>query len=591
MRTPSGRARASGADQIDLPSGSPWRLTNSLHRPGLTLGLVFTLVTLVLSGCAPPTSTAVDDSSPKLSAPSAPKVLRIGQTTDPLTLYPSGVFHAALTYYDERDALLPAVASKVPSIADGDWRATPDGKMEVTWKLKPGLIWHDGAPLTSDDFAFAFRLFKEKDSRLPVPRGINFASDVVPADPQTFVVLYSRPFNSAAIAGVVEFPALPSHILEPRLAQLGADALTSSPFWGTEWVGLGPYRLTSRVMGGAIEAEAFPGFFNGRPKIDKLIIQPILDYNALLTALIGGALDGVLNLNPEQADVFRNQWVATGQGTIMVALGGARQFQLNYRDPTAPWAADRRVRQAMIQLIDRQSIADVLYLGFSPIAYMAAPPTQPIHALVEQRGLPKYDVDRRQAELLLDEAGWLRGADGRRRNAAGTVFTHNPSGLQEDLQELTVVVESYRAGGISSEPVVIPGVAGQAANALEIRASSDSTGRTATVDDTYMDRFRESQTATLENRWQGANTGGYSNPAVEPIYQRWVVALDPTAKLNLEADFQKVILDDIAVFPTVYRLNIPAFRTGVIGPTTQRKGYFAPVTEGIEAWTIDEDKK
>src|SRR5437870_524036 len=69
-------------------------------------------------------------------------------------------------------------ATKIPSVNDGDWKVNPDGTMDVTWKLKPNVTSHDGAPLTSADVAFGYQMYL--DPELPVQRtgGVELVSDV-----------------------------------------------------------------------------------------------------------------------------------------------------------------------------------------------------------------------------------------------------------------------------------------------------------------------------------------------------------------------------------------------------------------------------
>lgn len=62
--------------------------------------------------------------------------------------------HTALTALDNKGVLQPRLAEAVPSLENGLWKVFPDGRMETTWKLKPGLRWHDGTPFTSDDLLF-----------------------------------------------------------------------------------------------------------------------------------------------------------------------------------------------------------------------------------------------------------------------------------------------------------------------------------------------------------------------------------------------------------------------------------------------------
>src|SRR3954447_365924 len=117
----------------------------------------------LLVGCAPGGQrTKTESQAPAARAPAASKTLIMGRysTNEPTAaINPFGtggtaggadfpyIFHAGLTLYDPSSNLQPWLASKVPTIEDGDWAVFPDGHMELTWKLRPGITWHDGTPL------------------------------------------------------------------------------------------------------------------------------------------------------------------------------------------------------------------------------------------------------------------------------------------------------------------------------------------------------------------------------------------------------------------------------------------------------------
>src|SRR5206468_5092435 len=65
------------------------------------------------------------------------------------------VFNAELDTVDGQGDARPYLAEALPQLNSDTWRVFPDGTMETSYRLKPNLTWHDGAPLTADDFAFA----------------------------------------------------------------------------------------------------------------------------------------------------------------------------------------------------------------------------------------------------------------------------------------------------------------------------------------------------------------------------------------------------------------------------------------------------
>ena len=119
---------------------------------------------VVISGCAG-TPAAPERSTTPSQGRTGPKTVTIAFPIDPIALggsmsggvavVPSRYFrefpNAYLTTYNTQDEPVPWLAAAMPSLDDGTWKALDDGRMEVTWKLRPGIKWHDGVDLTSDD--------------------------------------------------------------------------------------------------------------------------------------------------------------------------------------------------------------------------------------------------------------------------------------------------------------------------------------------------------------------------------------------------------------------------------------------------------
>ena len=69
------------------------------------------------------------------------------------------IFNAAVAIIDGKGTPRPYLVEALPQLNTDDWRVSPDGRMQVTYRLRPNLTWHDGQPLTSSDFVFAYRVY------------------------------------------------------------------------------------------------------------------------------------------------------------------------------------------------------------------------------------------------------------------------------------------------------------------------------------------------------------------------------------------------------------------------------------------------
>jgi ABC-type transport system substrate-binding protein len=159
-------------------NGAQRQPPGDLRRPSKVGSLLFLLV-LITSGCAAPDSgQGQQPNGPgAIPAPRQPTVLRTITTVEPQNLAskfdesggrtgtPKRALNAALTIIDSRLQPYGVLAEQVPQLSTDSWKVSPDGQMETIYRLRSGLTWHDGHPLTADDFVFAWRVYR--NSSLP----------------------------------------------------------------------------------------------------------------------------------------------------------------------------------------------------------------------------------------------------------------------------------------------------------------------------------------------------------------------------------------------------------------------------------------
>ncbi len=275
------------------------------------------------------------------------------------------------------------------------WDISPDGKT-ITFHLRPGVTWHDGAPFTAEDCLFTYQ--KLRDPKVATPYGSSYM-DVAKAEvvnEHTFRVTYKEPFSPALESW--SMGVIPKHVLDGK--DLNTDEFNRKP------VGTGPYKLKEWIAGQKIVLEANERYFEGRPNIDQYIYRIIPDSSTMFQELLSGGVD-MMGLNALQ----------------YLRKSETRRIRENYRKFRYPANAftymgynltnllfqDVKVRQALSYVIDRRSIIDGLLLGlgepctgpFSYVSWAYNP-----HA-------KSYDYDPRLASRMLAEAGWKdRNSDG-----------------------------------------------------------------------------------------------------------------------------------------------------------------------------------
>jgi len=205
---------------------------------------------LVVVGCATPgqRNTPVDGSVSQPATPkritaaimSEPQVLswklsagdnlRAGlDTVEPLII-------VGLTAADNVGQLRPILAMDAPTIENGNWRLFPDGLMETTWRIRDGAVWHDGQPISAEDFAFTAAVVQDASLAALRDARYRFIESVDTPDARTVVVRWKQPFveADAMFGGDLALP-LPSHLLGTPFAESKASA-GGLPYWCAEFV-------------------------------------------------------------------------------------------------------------------------------------------------------------------------------------------------------------------------------------------------------------------------------------------------------------------------------------------------------------------
>lgn len=228
------------------------------------------------------------------------------------------VFNATLDFVDERNNAHPELAEAVPQLNTDTWRVFPDGRMQTTYRLRPNLVWHDGAPLSAEDFVFAWRLYGAPEFGVARTPPLPQMEELKAPDARTLIIRWRSLYPDAAVLRET-FQALPRRILEPLLQQLDAESFTNHAFWNREYVGLGPYKMERWEPGAFFEGVAFDRFVHGRPKIDRMQVRFILDPNTVLANLLADevhmAIDFAVRFEP--GAVLEQEWNPRQGGTVL----------------------------------------------------------------------------------------------------------------------------------------------------------------------------------------------------------------------------------------------------------------------------------
>jgi peptide/nickel transport system substrate-binding protein len=473
-----------------------------------------------------------------------------------------------LTVRNANNELTPLLAARLPSLDDGSWKVLDDGSMEVTWQLRQGVKWHDGTPFTSDDVRFGYEVIIDTNTPIGVRSPLRMVDRLDTPDAHTVVMHWTASSQNGNELGERELDVLPRHLLGQAF-EADRVGFQQHP-WITQpdtFVGLGPYRPIEWIRGAQLTVEAYPDFYLGRPKIDRVVFRPIPDAQTMLANVLSGHVDMVYqNLTIDGVKTVQQEWSRTDGGTIVQRPVNLQHILPQFRAEFARPAEiadlrDPRTRKALAYALDRTEVVDAVGLTPNFIADSVAVPGTPEFDAVD-RVITKYPYDANRALALLQEVGWQRGADGMlTRN--GQPFQLNVRGGTGVPQTLaTIQQQNYRRIGIDAQ-VSVAGAPDPQADA-EFPGLNISSIPVAPII-SWSNRWHTRQVAGPNNRYAGTNFEGYSNPVTDQAIVSLERALRREDQLRAWGEIWRQISDDVGVIP-VYFIPIPLIaRRGVVG--------------------------
>jgi peptide/nickel transport system substrate-binding protein len=569
-----------------------------------TLALSGLLCTL-LASCAPsPAAPGAPgapgaQSSSAATAPTGPTgTLRIAWGAEPPLLAPKFInggstalaemaltFNSALTYLDPAGIAHPQLASEIPSQDNGSWVINADGTMITTYHIRDNAKWHDGHPLTANDFAFAFQIYRDPDVPVGIRTPENSMASVEAKDDRTLEISWKQPYYAANALWYQQLDPLPRHLLEEKYLSDKPNFM-QGPEWTTSYIGSGPFRLEKWNLGSGVVARAFTDWVLGPPKIATLDIRFFGDGNTILANLLAGETDvsGLPWLTASHALSAKDQWVGSGAGTVQATVSRLQHMDFQFRDVPSvqPLLTDVRVRQALMYATDRQGLADRTNEGLGGgVADIFLLPTDALYREVDQTA-SKYPYDPARAEALMAEVGYRRPQAGSPLvNGAGQPFAIEVWGTGESQNDATIIARNWQDVGMDSRIVAIP-----PNRAADGQYRTSFTGVSLTNHRIVPENFiwTSSQLPTAQNQFAGQNRGSFADPEIDRLQRTVLGARGPDewrqATLALHGGMSKTL----GTGPLYYPVDIMMVRSTVAGPQGH---YWYPANSwNIFEWTI-----
>jgi peptide/nickel transport system substrate-binding protein len=493
--------------------------------------------------------------------------------------YVMGFTIRTITGFDAQWHNTCLLCTELPSIENGlaKIETRPDGSkgMAVTIKLKPGLAWADGIPVTASDIAFTWKLGRDPASGFSNPNPWARATSVDVVDPQTAILHLDH-----VRADYNQWDQiLPEHIEGPIVAKATqpGDYINATNFNRAPVnPGLydGPYMITAYQSGNQIVLEPNPHWPGTKPGFKRIVLRHIESTAALNANLLSGDVDMVagegIGLTIDQVLALQKQHPDQFHYEFKPSL----TYEHIDLQKDNKLLADVRVRKALLMATDRQTMVDRLFQGKQPVAATWVNPLNPNY----DPSIPVVKYDPAGAKALLNEAGFTPGPDGICRNAAGdrlsleigTTAGNRLRELQEQVLQsnwrqacIEVTIKNEPARTLFGETLKKRTYTG-----LEMYAWSSN------VTESPLRTLGTDQIPTAANNFGGSNYIAFSDQKMDADIAAVERELDPAKQKILWADMQRIYADAIPVLPLFFRAEAHVTPTWLKGyaPTGQADG-------------------
>ena len=462
-----------------------------------------------------------------------PQLLSQGQVAG--SILPS--IFSSLVQFDEALGLVPDLAES--------WEVSEDG-MEYVFTLRPGLTFHNGAPLTSADFLYTYERTTNPDFASPHANKLALVDSFETPDDLTVAMTLSAPFAPFLAVAASRGPGraltpAPQDVVE----EMGDEQFGITP------VGSGPFMVVpeSVEVGGGLEMAAFDGWYGGRPYLDAVQIQLVPEPSSAVSALESGDVDLI---DPVPAQLFE-QIVNNPDMTVFEGPStNWRGVVFNQANP--PWD-NVNARMAVAKAIDRQRFVDQAYFGRAVGAVGAIAPAFAWAYLPPDEVETPQAFNMEEAQALAEEAGLI---------GLRPVFLSSDEVGQRPTEVLRIILEEL---GLQ------PQVDFQQAAAFSERWQSGDYDMflhgsfvDADPDDGHWNIFYS------EGPW---NTFGYDSEEADRLLEATRETSDQAERARLFQELQGVLQQDVAAAFAFHINDLAAWRNEVQGyvPIPEQRYY------------------
>jgi|HubBroStandDraft_4_1064222.scaffolds.fasta_scaffold87733_2 peptide/nickel transport system substrate-binding protein len=454
-----------------------------------------------------------------------------------------------------------------PAMAES-WTYSRDC-LELTFKLRRDVKWHDERPFTADDVVFTYQTMINPKTPAPFKEGFMLVKDVVAPDPYTVRVRYAEPYARAVETWSTYM--LPKHLLQ-SFAEAGT--LRESP--QNSWpVGTGPYRFQEWKPGEKVVLIANPDYYEGRPYLSRIVYRVIPSQATIFLELKAKGVDyvstltGIQYARQTEYPAFRKAYHKFRYPASDYTFLG-----FNLKDPRF---ADRRVREAFAHAINKQELIDGVRLG---LAREANGPIRP-GTWAYTDDVKRFAYDPEKAKALLAEAGWKdRDGDGIVEDPDGKPFTltiRTNQGNDERKKIAEIIQQRLKDVGVQAEIQLIEWAAFIKEFVKPRRFELIVLGLgTGTDPDQYV-VWHSSQRGPDQ-----MNRTGYANPEVDRLLEVGRRSCVQQDRLRSYHQIQRILAEDLPMIFLYYRDALPVVSSRIRGVSPAPAG----ILHNFDEWYV-----
>ncbi len=408
-----------------------------------------------------------------------------------------------------------------------------DDKLTFTFKMRKGLQWSDGRPLTSADVKWTWDQFHVPANNYPRLSLFKQVKSLEAPDSETVVAKLDEVF-APILDRVGSFAILPKHVWEKLNWKDNPEVAKPS-------ISAGPFKLVEWKKDQQMIFEFNPKYWKGRPKLDRLIFKVVPNSTVAYTQIKNGEVDVYDDLNADDfIDAQTNPDVKTLK--YFSAQSSWSYFGFNL---TNPLFQDVRVRRALQHAVNRPQMIDKVLHGLGePINSLVIP-----ESWAYNKDVKGYEYDPAQAKKLLEDAGWRVGSDGIRVKDGKRfkIKLTGSSGSKAVEARVTFLQSYFKAVGVDAEP-----------DYMEFQSLLDRIKKPPYAFDIFTlgwvggldpdtDILRSSSIPQV-------NSVQYRNARVDKLYEEGVKSYDHKVRKKSYDEIQKLVAEDE---PYIFLWNTP----------------------------------